>query len=135
MMSNVISEVRETMTAINQAWLENRPADMGSSLHPDITMVFPGFSGIITGRDALLASFTEFCKNARVLEYEESDLQIQISSNVAVVSFRFNMLYERPSYRERSTGRDVWVFERVEGKWLAVWRTMVDLQTKRESGT
>jgi Domain of unknown function (DUF4440) len=126
------SEAQKTMTAINQAWLENRPAEMQPYLHPDIIMVLPGFTGKIAGRKNLLDGFVEFCTNARVLEYQESDLQIQVVGNAAFVSFRFDMVYERASYREHSTGRDVWAFERVDEKWLAVWRTMVELQATRQ---
>ncbi len=122
------SEVHETMAAVNHAWRENRPSEMRSHLHPDVTMVLPGFSGMIVGADRLITGFEEFCTNARVLEYEETDEQIQVVDNVAFISFRFNMLYERSAYRERSIGRDVWVFQRSNGRWHAIWRTMVDLK-------
>ncbi len=101
-------------------------------LHPQVVMVLPGFTGTVAGRDPLLAGFDEWCLNARVVEYKESDEQIQIIGNVGVISFRFDMLYERTSYRERSVGRDIWVFEYQNGKWVAVWRTMVDLKEERE---
>ena len=122
------------MTATNQAWLENRPTDMQPYLHPDVTMVLPGFTSAVAGREALLAGFAEFCTNARVLKYHESHMQIQVVGNVAVVNFRFDMLYERAAYLEQSTGRDIWIFEWVEEKWLAVWRTMVELQADRQPG-
>jgi Domain of unknown function (DUF4440) len=131
-MSGLESDVHKVMAAINRAWRENRPAEMEVYLHPDVTMVLPGFNGAVTGRETLLTSFDEFCSNARVLEYMESDEQIQIISNIAFVNFRFEMLYERAAYRERSTGRDVWVFKSQDGKWLAVWRLMVDLKEIRE---
>jgi hypothetical protein len=131
-MSNEVSSVRQSMAAINRSWRENRPKEMGPYLHPDITMILPGFTGVITGRDALLASFVEFCSGARVLDYEESDEQIQVIGDSAFVSYRFMMVYERPSYREKSTGRDIWAFQKQEGHWLAVWRTMVDLRGERE---
>jgi hypothetical protein len=126
--------VRETMAAINRAWRENRPSDMRPFLHPDVTAVLPGFSGTVAGRESLLASFDEFCSNARVLEYEERDEGIHVVGNVAVVHYRFQMLHERAAHRERSTGRDVWVFERAGAKWIAVWRTMVELHSDRDPG-
>lgn len=129
------NQVHETLAAINRAWRENRPSDMKPFLHSNITMVFPGFTGTLTGRDALVEGFTEFCTNARVIEYEESDEQIAIMGNVAVTSFRFTMLYERALYRERSTGRDLWVFEKSDEKWTAVWRTMVDVKEERHVKT
>lgn len=121
------------MEAIHRAWLENRPTDMSEHLHPQITMVLPGFSGTVTGKDAMLNGFEEWCANAKVLEYGESDEQIQVIGNVGFVSYAFNMVYERTAYRERSAGRDIWAFECVDKKWLAVWRTMIELKEERES--
>ena len=119
------------MAAINRAWRENHPADMREYLHPQMTMVLPDFSDTVTGSDAMLAGFEEWCTNPKVVEYDDSDEQIQIVGNVGFVSYRFNMLYERTAYRERSVGRDIWAFEYIGKKWLAVWRTMIELKEQR----
>jgi len=126
------TEVHNTLSAINLAWREGRPSEMTDDLHPGVVMVLPQFAGMIAGREKLISSFSEFCSNARVLNYTESDEQIQVVGHVAVASFRFVILYERSAYRERSTGRDVWIFERSEGKWRSVWRTMMDVKGTRE---
>lgn len=125
------SELHATLAAINRAWREKRPADMEPHLHPEVTMVLPRFTGTVTGKDALIASFVEFCANAKVHEYEESDEQIQIVGDVAFVNYRFTMVYELPTYRARSSGRDVWAFKRTEERWLAVWRLMTDVSEER----
>ncbi len=44
---------------------------------------------------------------------------------------RFEMVYEREKYRNKSTGRDFWIFERQEKNWIAVWRTMLDVNEVR----
>ena len=126
-------QVHEVLAAINQAWRKNTPLAMSQHLHPDIVMKFPGFSGEVVGRHALLASFVEFCKNARVLEYQESNEQISVIEDCAVASFQFEMLYERLKYKEKSKGRDLWVFQYLSGNWVAVWRTMMELEEVRET--
>ena len=126
-------KVHEVISAINQAWRSNMPLEMSQYLHSDIIMKFPGFSDEVVGRDALLASFIEFCTNARVLEYQESNEQINVIGECAVATFQFEMLYERAKYQERSKGRDLWVFQYISGKWVAVWRTMMELEEVRES--
>jgi len=120
------------MDLINHAWLSGNVAGMTPLLHPDIVMALPGFSGEIAGREKMLEGFEEFCRNAQVLKYRESDHQIRVVGNVAIASFHFEMLYERPTYRERSKGRDVWVFHREGTTWVAVWRTMLDVTGERE---
>ena len=126
-------KVHKVLSAINQAWRSNSPLEMSQYLHTDIVMKFPGFSGEVAGRGALLASFVEFCSNARVLEYQESNEQINVIGDCAVVSFQFEMLYERAKYQERSKGRDIWVFQYISKKWIAVWRTMMELEEVREN--
>jgi hypothetical protein len=124
-------QVHKVLSAINQAWRSNTPLGMSQYLHPDIVMKYPGFSGEVGGRDALLASFVEFCTNAKVLEYKESNEQINVVGNCAVATFQFEMLYERTQYQERSKGRDLWVFQCISDKWVAVWRTMMELEEVR----
>ena len=132
-MDEAPAAVHAVLASINRAWRENRPAGMQHFLDPGVTMALPGFEKTVVGREALLASFEEFCNNARVLEYRETEERIQVVSDCAVASFRFEMVYERPGYRARSAGRDLWVFERRNGQWRAVWRTMLELSETREA--
>ncbi len=112
---------------INRAWLDRRPDDLIPLLHPDMTLVFPGFAGRVEGREAIVAGFADFCCNAAVHEYQEANHQADVIGETAVVSFTYEMVYERSGKRSRATGRDLWVFVRQSGEWIAVWRTMLDL--------
>lgn len=119
--------VVDALQRINRTWLEGRPRELVPLLHPAVVMVLPGFRGRIEGRDAFIGGFVEFCENAAMEEYAESDLQIDITDQTAVATYSFEMLYERDGNRYHSTGRDLWVFTRRQDSWLAVWRTMFDL--------
>jgi len=132
-MSDRNADIHDVLYSINAAWREGHPLSMREYLHPEITMALPGFAGTVQGRDALVASFEEFCENARVIEYEESDESINMIGDCAIATFRFRMLYERDAYREDSRGRDLWVFQRQDDRWVAVWRTMLDLTGERSS--
>jgi ketosteroid isomerase-like protein len=123
--------VLAVLQQINRAWLEGRPADILPFLHPQMTMAYPGFSGRAEGAEALIAGFQDFCQNATVQSYAESDHQVDLAGNSAVASFRFEMVYARDGSSWRSTGRDLWVFERRGDGWLAVWRTMLDVAEER----
>ncbi len=125
------STLHSILAAITRAWRTRNPDAMTEYLHPDIIMALPGFQGNVTGRAALIDSFKEFCENAGVIEYEEHDESIDVVGNVAIASFRFMMVYERAAYREKSTGRDIWVFEDRAGRWVGVWRTMTELHEER----
>jgi len=115
------------MSRINQAWLSGRVQDIAPMVHPEIVMVLPGFGGRGQGREDVLAGFRDFCQNARIQEFREHDRQVDVAGDTAVVTFRFEMVYERSGQRYRSTGRDLWVFQKQAGSWIAVWRTMLDV--------
>jgi prepilin-type processing-associated H-X9-DG protein len=116
------------MRRINRAWLDGHVEDLIPMVHPEIVMVFPGFAGRVQGREDFLAGFREFCQNAKIHEFREDDYQVDVAGDMAVVAFRYEMVYERPGGRLRSTGRDMWVFQNQGGAWIAVWRTMLDME-------
>lgn len=115
------------MRQINQAWLTNRFEDLGPMVHPEIVMVFPGFTARTRGREELLAGFRDFCRNATLQEFREYDHQVDVAGGTAVVTFRYDMVYERSGGRYRATGRDLWVFQYEDRAWIAVWRSMLDM--------
>lgn len=119
-----------TMRRINRAWLDGQVEDLTPMVHPEIIMVFPGFAGRVQGREDFLAGFRDFCQNARIHEFREHDHQVDVAGDMAVVTFRYEMVYERSGGRFRSTGRDLWVFQSQGRAWIAVWRTMLDMEEK-----
>src|SRR5947208_1937272 len=114
-------ELAEALEKIKAAWQERKPDSLAEMVAGDIAMVLPGFGGAVIGRDAFVAGFKDFCENAVVHAYRETAHQFQVSGNTGVATFLFDMVYERDAIRNRSTGRDLWVFEKREGQWLAVW--------------
>jgi hypothetical protein len=120
--------VSAVMRQINQAWLDGRVDDLLPFVHPEIVMVLPGFSGRVQDRETLLAGFRDFRANSRIREFKEFDPQVDVVGKTAVVSFRYEMVYEQNAKRSRAAGRDVWVFEKQDSAWVAVWRTMLDME-------
>ena len=119
-----------TMRRINRVWLDGQVEDLAPMVHPEIVMVFPGFAGRVQGREDFLAGFRDFCQNARIHEFHEHDHQVDVAGDMAVVTFRYEMVYQRSDGRFRSTGRDLWVFQSQGSTWIAVWRTMLDMEEK-----
>jgi ketosteroid isomerase-like protein len=63
-----------------------------------------------------------------VYEFREHDHQLSVVGDVAVATFRYDMIYERAGKRSRSTGRDLWVLQAQAGNWIAVWRAMLEME-------
>lgn len=120
-------DVEKLVRRINRSWLDGRPREMRSMLHPDVVMVFPGFVGRTSGADAMIAGFEEFGASAEVLSFDESNFEVDVVGGTAVVTYSFSVTYERSDRRYLSTGRDFWIFGRVNDEWKATWRTMLNL--------
>jgi hypothetical protein len=122
-----VRAVVEALGRITAAWRGGRPRGMTDLLDENVAMAFPEFAGRLEGRDSLIASFEDFQKAARVLEYREGDGQIDGVEDAAVAQVPFEMVYECEGRRWRSTGWDVWVFARRGERWQAIWRTLQGL--------
>jgi len=122
--------VLQVLKEINRCWLEGRPEDIGRYFHEDIVVLLPGFSGKARGRSAVVQSFVDFCSNAQVHEYSESDHDLDVIGDQAIAGYSFRITYSLTGKKYEGTGRDIWSFTRHEGRWLAAWRFMTDLVEK-----
>jgi hypothetical protein len=113
---------------INQVWLDGQVERLAPMVHAEIVMALPGFGGRIKGREEFLAGFRDFCQNARIFEFRDYDHVVDVAGETAVVTFRYEMVYQRSGERYHSTGRDFWVFEGQGSGWIAVWRTMLEME-------
>ncbi|TAM84758.1 MAG: nuclear transport factor 2 family protein [Acidobacteria bacterium] len=118
----------QAMRQINRAWLDGKVEDLAPRLHSDIVMVLRGWTGRVRGKQGFLAGFREFLQSSRIHEFNEQDIQVDVAGNAAVVTFRYEMVYERSNARFRSTGRDLWVLQHQGNSWIAVWRTMLEVE-------
>jgi ketosteroid isomerase-like protein len=116
------------MRLINRAWLDGRVEDLAAIVHPEVVIALPEFSGTIQGREEFLAGFRDFRQNASIQEFREHDLHVDVAGETAVVTFRYDIFYQRSGQRYRATGRDLWVFQQHGKGWIAVWRAMLDME-------
>ncbi len=128
MQESKVGAVIATMGRISRAWLNGKVEDLGPMLHPEIVMTLPGFSGRMKGREQFLAGFRDFCENAKIHEFRDHDQQTDVAGETAVVTFRYDMVYERSGEQYQASGRDLWVFQSKGNAWIAVWRTMLEME-------
>jgi len=100
-------------------------------VHPDIVLALPGFGGREAGRKGFISGHREFYERASIQGLREHDQVIDVVGDTAVVTYRYELVYERSGERYRSLGRDLWVFQRQHEKWLAVWRAILDVEEHR----
>ena len=117
----------EALLNINRMWLAGRVEALEEFVHPDAVMILPDFAGRVSGREDFLAGFRDFCATARIDRFHDHGYATDLIGDTAVITFQYEMTYERSGGRYRATGRDLWVFREMAGDWIAVWRAMLEL--------
>jgi ketosteroid isomerase-like protein len=87
--------VEATMHRVNRLWLDGDVEALAPMVHPEMVMVFPGFSGRIRGREEFVAGFRDFCQNVKIHHFHGYDHKVDVAGHTAVVTFRYEILYER----------------------------------------
>jgi len=125
-------EVWQVVEAINDAWLKGHAEDLVDYFHDDMVIVTPDGKEQGRGKVVCIESYKGFSSMAIIKEFKDRDPAIQVSGNTAVASYTFEMTYEMNGETFNDVGRDIYVLNREDGKWLAVWRTIFPLSLEKE---
>jgi uncharacterized protein (TIGR02246 family) len=112
----------EMVLAANRAWREGRPEDVASLFHRDVVMESPDGAVPCRGRDAMVRSFVEYTRAVDTLHFRETDHAVHVVGDTAVVSYRFEVIYESAGERHDEIGRERLVFVLDGGRWSVIWR-------------
>lgn len=115
-------EAWETVRRINAAWLEGHPERLSELFHDRVVVVGPDGTRYGEGKEAVVESYRAFISLATIGEFRESDGRVDVFDAVAIVSYRFDIEYTVEGRSSRENGRELMVLEKVDGRWLAVWR-------------
>lgn len=112
---------------INAAWLRGELDGLADALHERMVIEPPGFQQRIQGAAACAEGYREFARSASVQSYEEADVRVEVFGAAAVVSYRYDLTYVMDGESFQDTGHDLYVFQQEDGRWQAVWRTLIPL--------
>jgi ketosteroid isomerase-like protein len=113
-------EVWQTLRALNDAWTKGDPGELVNYFHEDMVAITATDRERLEGRDACLASWSNFVKAARIHFWKEIEPRIQIYGNTAVITYYFDMSFDMGGQTINLGGRDMFVFVREGGRWWAV---------------
>lgn len=118
------------LRTLNDAWLNGRFDELPALVQQDMVAVAPGFGERSRGGEAFVAGLRDFMQSATIRDFTEHDLDVDVIGDTAIASYRFEMDYERSGRRYAATGRDLYVFRRLEERWIAVWRTLLEVDER-----
>jgi len=121
-------DIWQLVQRMNDTWAKGNPDELASFFREDIVIVNPDFTQRTHGREACVASYKDFCKQAAILDLKISNPGIDTFADTAIATYSYEITYEMGGERFNDTGRDIFVFVREDGRWQAAWRTMIIAQ-------
>ena len=120
-------EIWKLMENINHTWIKDDPEKLKNFFHKDIVFLSQGFKEQGVGIDACIKSYKEFRKISKLEDFTVSNSRIDLFNNTAVVSYNFEIKYiiKQDIYNDK--GRDMYIFTKEEGRWMAVWRMLMSI--------
>jgi len=119
-------EIQGLIGKINHAWLKGNLEELREYFHDDIVIKGPQFQSMVAGgKAACIKSYEDFLRAAKVEDFKESDVLVDLFGSTAVATFAWEIKYEMGGQNYHETGHDVFVFTRGDGKWRAVWRAVL----------
>lgn len=120
-------KLEELVREINRLWVGGNAEKLGEYFHENMIMVDPDLKVVGKGREECVKGYIDFCRQARVANYEESKFAVDIWGDTASVSYDFDISFEMEGKDYHDAGRDLFIFSRDEnsGEWSAVWRILV----------
>jgi uncharacterized protein YciI/ketosteroid isomerase-like protein len=119
---------RETVSAIvrriNDHWRQRRYDKIGELLADEVVLAAPGFGHRVTGPEAYVKSYRDYDAAARTLEFSAGEPQVDLAGDTAVAVCPFDVTYELDGVTYHERGHDILAFNRSDGTWKVVWRTM-----------
>ncbi len=113
-------EVWQTLRALNDAWTKGDPADLRHYFHEHMVAFAGNARERIEGREACVKGWSAFANATEIHAWREISPKIQIYGNTAVVTYYFDMSFSMDGQEIEMDGRDMFVFVKDNGKWLAV---------------
>jgi uncharacterized protein (TIGR02246 family) len=116
--------IQRVIRQINDAWTSGNPDEVAGSFHPSMVMVHPGDAPRVVGRDACVKSYVDYCENAETRRFDAEESQVDLYGDTAVTTTTFEIDYAIGSDVYSEKGQDILVFQKHDGAWLVIWRTM-----------
>ena len=131
--SDIVREIREIVSAINEAWVVGDFDAIGPHVAEHVVMAPPGLEGRVLGRAAYVASFRQFADVAKTREFASDVPRVDVIGDTAVAVCPFTIAYELEGETYREKGSDILVFC-TDGRGMEGRLANADVRATRASG-
>ena len=113
-------EILEFVRAMNRCWTAGDPSELKNYFHKDMVAITPTGRYRLEGREACVAAWSSFARNARIHTWKERDHKIQVYGSAAVVTYYYDISFDMGGQSFHVGGRDMFTLIKENGRWWAV---------------
>ncbi|MBD3165929.1 DUF4440 domain-containing protein [bacterium] len=124
-MQDTQQSITSTVKALNHAWTNDDWEALCDICHPDMAIEDLKGGKRLDGRDACVDSYRQFVESAELHSFHQGDVNVSAIGTTAIAHYTFAIDYSMKGTRYQELGRDLFVFTQKDGKWLAIWRTLL----------
>lgn len=118
-------EILKFLRQVETAWLAGRFEELRSCFREDAVLLGADLEHRLEGRDAIVDSYAQFLREARVLAFESEAPIVDVIGDAAVTVTPWAVRYEREGTIHEETGGDLLVLARDGEGWRVAWRTLL----------
>ena len=122
-MNQLEQEVWQIISDMNRAWAVDKNTEvLKEYFHKNMVAITSTDHDRIKGKAACLSAWKTFVDTTQVNYFKEIDPSVQIYANgvAAVVTYYFDLSFEMDGQTITSSGRDMFVLVKEDGKWWIV---------------
>lgn len=116
-------EVLQTIRQLNEAWTKEGNIDkLNKYFHEDMVVFEPGRKERREGKRECVEGWKNFVESVKINYWNENDHKVQLygDGKFAVVTYYWDISYEKKSQTNNFSGRDMFVLIKEKGKWWTV---------------
>ncbi|OHB78437.1 MAG: hypothetical protein A2Z25_12650 [Planctomycetes bacterium RBG_16_55_9] len=99
--------------------------ELARFFHDAAAIATRGFMIHVRGSDACLRYYEDACSQMRFQKFDTSDEQVDTFGSTAVLSYRYDAVWEHQGKKHEMEGREVFVFVQDGRDWKVAWRTLI----------
>jgi len=116
----------QIVETINRTCKEGKRFDRLGPFYSDrVVMVLPGLDRRVEGRATCLRYYEDACSRMAVHKLDGSDERIDVWGNTAVVTYRYDCVWDFQGKTLTDDGHEILVFVREGPDWKIMWRTLI----------
>ncbi len=124
--SDTKNQLWQMVQSINRICREGKGFDkLTPMFHEKVVIAPPGFVARAEGRDVCLKSYEDACSQMTFEKLDASDEQIDVYGSTAVVSYKYDCVWEFQGKRFEDDGHEILVFAQDGKDWQVAWRTLI----------